>query len=173
AEARAQEQQKRIDELGGNSHHWWLQACALETERNALRQSWSWRITAPVRWVGDFTIYGTSAFRRGANQLVHISVNTFRYPLTGLMRIVLNKPILSAKINRFLLRYPSLHQRLLGIAQQGGVIPGAPSYRPPSARNIESWQQTTPSEFSQLTSRARRIYCGLKTAIDNRRKENG
>ena len=50
-----QEQQKRIDELGAQSHHWWLQACALEAERNALRQSASWRITAPlrfmVRWV--------------------------------------------------------------------------------------------------------------------------
>lgn len=122
---------------------------------------------------GGLAIYGTSAVRRGANELMRVSINTFRRPLTRLMRIVLNKPVLSAKINRFLLRYPSLHQRLLGIAQQGGVIPGAPSYRPPSARNTNSWQQVTPSEFSQLTPRARRIYYGFKTAIDDRRKEDG
>ena len=173
SEAQRQEQQARIDELGGNAHHWWLQARALETERNALRQSWSWRITVPVRWMGGLITYSVNTLRLGTNKLVRVTINIFRYPLTGLMRIVLNKPALSERLNRILLRYPPLHQQLLGIARQGGVIPDAPRYQIPLVQNTESWQQATPSELSQLTSRACWIYRNLKVAIDDRRKDNG
>ncbi len=120
---RVQEQQARIDELGGNAHHWWLQACALETDRNAIRQSWSWRITMPVRWIGGLAIHGASALRRGANEVVRVSIDTFQRPLARLMRIVLNKPVLSDRINQILLRFPPLHQQLLAIAQHTGLMP--------------------------------------------------
>jgi len=172
AEAQRQEQQARIDELAGNTHHWWLQACTLEADRNAIRQSWSWRITAPVRWVGGLVIYGTGALRRGANEVVRVSINIFQRPLAGLMRIVLSKPALSERLNRILLRYPPLHQQLLGVAQRGGVMLVVPAYRQPVVLNTESREQETPEALSQLPPRARKIYHNLKSAIDNRRKDN-
>lgn len=108
--------------------------------------------------------------RRGARRLVSASINLFRRPLTGLMRIVLAKPALSEPLNRLLLRYPPLHQWLLGIARRGGVIPGAPTYRPSPARNTPSpWEPAEPAESSSLTPRARRIYRELITAIEDRR----
>lgn len=51
-EALMQAQQRRIEELDGNAHHWRQHACALEAEQSALRQSWSWRVTAPLRDIG-------------------------------------------------------------------------------------------------------------------------
>jgi FkbM family methyltransferase len=171
AEVRVQEQQVRIDELGGNSHHWWLKACALEADRNSLRQSWSWRITAPVRWIGGLAIHGASALRRGVNEVVRVSIDTFQRPLARLMRIVLSKPLLSERINRILLRYPPLHRQLLGVAKQGGLIPSSPMYHPPLEQKSidQSSKQATPAELSQLTPRARQIYHDLRTAIESQR----
>jgi hypothetical protein len=111
--------------------------------------------------------------RRGARRLVSASINLFRCPLTGLMRIVLGKPALSEPLNRLLLRYPPLHQWLLGIAQRGGVLPGAPTHRPSAARNTTSWEPAAPAELSALTPRARRIYRELITAIEERRLSDG
>jgi FkbM family methyltransferase len=171
AESRAQEQQKHIDELGGSAHHWWLQACALETERNALRQSWSWRITAPVRWVGGLAIGGFSALRYGANHFAHVSINALRRPIAMTMRAVLRRPGLSYQINQRLMRHPALHQQLVDIARRAGLIPGMSAYATPSPQ--QPTMKTASPDLPYLTPRARQIYADLKAAIEQRQKENG
>lgn len=144
-----------------------------EAENNTLRQRWSRRITAPVRWLGGLGNHGGGAFRRGANGLVRVGINLFRRPLTGLMRMVLGQPALSEPLNRLLLRYPPLHQWLLGIARRGGVIPGAPIQRPSPTRNTSPWEPAESAELSALTPRARRIYRELITASEERRASDG
>ena len=171
AEAQRQEQQARIDELGGSAHHWWLQACALETERNALRQSWSWRITAPVRWVGGLAIGGFSAMRYGANHFAHVSINALRRPIAMTMRAVLRRPGLSYQINQRLMRHPALHQQLVDIARRAGLIPGMSAYATPSPQ--QPTMTTASPDLPYLTPRARQIYADLKVAIEQRQKENG
>lgn len=51
-EVQLHQHQAQIDELNNMSHYWKQQACALEAECAALRQSVSWRITEPLRSVG-------------------------------------------------------------------------------------------------------------------------
>ena len=167
-ESHAQEQKLRIDQLGGCPHHG-LQACALETERNALRQSWSWRITAPLRWGGGILIKGVSGGRQGATHFVHSSINAFQHPLATMMRVVLRNPSLSYRINQRLLRYPALHEKLLGAARRGGVIPGKqPNVAPAATAEVRD----TPA-LSSLTPRAREIYNDLKAGIEKRQEEQG
>lgn len=166
AEALAREQKQRIDELGGSSHHWWQQACALETERNALRQSGSWRITAPLRFVGGLVLHPASTVRNGANWALHSVINISQRPLSVLMAAVLRRPQLSHRINQWLLRYPALYQQLLGVARRGGVGQGAPVYAP---HGVQAKAAAAP-ELANLTPRARQIYADLKTAIQQNKK---
>ena len=183
AETRAQEQEQRalaaethhaaqaqrIDELGGNSHHWWQQACALEMERNALRQSWSWRSTTPLRWGGSLVIHGVPGIRQGATHFVHSAIQAFRHPLAAMMRVVLRNPSLSYRINQHLLRYPALHQQLLGVARSQGAMPGVSTYVPPCPPSAMAEMEA----LDHLAPRTRQIYSDLKAAIENRQKENG
>ena len=163
AEVLAHDRHKRIDELGGSSHHWWQQACALEKERNALRQSASWRITAPLRWAGSLALHPMATARTGANQLIRHSIDTFQQPLSRLMAAVLRRPQLSHRINLWLLRYPALYQQLIGVARRGGVVPGAPVYSPSAGQG----DVHASLDLANLTPHARQIYADLQTAIEN------
>ena len=166
AEVLAHDRHKRIDELGGSSHHWWQQACALEKERNALRQSASWRITAPLRWAGSLALHPMATARTGANQLIRHSIDTFQQPLSRLMAAVLRRPQLSHRINLWLLRYPALYQQLIGVARRGGVVPGAPVYSPSAGQG----DVHASLDLANLTPRTRQIYADLKSAIQQNTK---
>ncbi|MCC7279338.1 MAG: methyltransferase domain-containing protein [Chromatiaceae bacterium] len=165
AETQSLNHQSRVDELGGSSHHWWLQCHQLEAERNALRQSWSWRITAPVRWVGGILIRFVNAIRRGANTILRTAIDRFQRPLAKLMRAVLAKPAFADRLNRLLLRFPHLYQQLLQVASLNGVLMGASPM--PAPRPLD----TATPELDQLTPHARRIYQELKAEIEKSRKK--
>lgn len=164
ADESAHEHQKRIDELGGSSHHWWQQACALEAERNALRQSVSWRITAPLRWAASWVLHPATTARTCANWFIHRSIHTFQRPLSRLMAAVLRRPQLSSRINRVLVHCPALHRQLLDVARRGGVVVAAPS-----AHTHQIGRQTAP-ELASLSPRARQIYADLLAAIEKNQR---
>ncbi len=168
AEALAQYRQKRIDELGGSSHHWWQQACALEKERNALKQSASWRLTAPLRFVVGLGLRCGHTLRTGVNVVIHRAINASQRPLSRLMVAVLRRPQLGHRISQWLLRYPALHQQLLGVARQSGLVPSAAVYMP---HGMQARAHARP-ELSRLTPRARQIYADLQTAIENKKRKN-
>ena len=125
AAALTKEQQKRIDELGGSSHYWWQQACALEAERNALRQSASWRVTAPLRFVGELAMYPASTVRNMGNQVLHRAIEISQRPLSHLMAAVLRRPHFRHILSKWLRRYPGLHQQLVDVALRGNILPDA------------------------------------------------
>lgn len=120
--------QSKIDELGASSHHWWQQVCALEAERNALRQSASWRITAPLRVAAGLVTHPLRTLRSGANAVIHRTICIAERPLSRLMASVLRRPQLRYRINQLLLRYPALYQQLIGVARRGDMITGASMY---------------------------------------------
>ena len=129
-EAQLKQHQARIDELGGSLHRWRQQACVLEAERNALRQSASWRITAPLRLAAGLVQRPAHTVRSGANAVIRRTIVISERPLSGLMAAVLRRPQLSHRINQWLLRYPALYQQLLDVARRGGVVMAAPAHSP-------------------------------------------
>lgn len=167
-EAQYTTQVQRIEELSNNTHHWRLQASALEAERNALRQSYSWRITAPLRWVAGLAIVGLPALQRSANHSLHLSIATLHRPIALMMRAVFRRPRLRFWLSQRLMRYPALYQQLLGVGQKAGLISSTLSHAsaPPSST------PTIPPDLAHLTPWARRIYRDLKTAIEKNRQEN-
>ena len=163
-----QEAQQRAAAAEANSHHWWQQASALDAERNALRQSASWRITAPLRWAGSLVLRPATTARTSANWFIHRSIHTFQRPLSRLMAAVLRRPQLSYRINRVLVRYPALYRQLLEVAQRGGVMAGVPVHL---AHTAPATSPAAP-ELASLTPRARQIYADLQKAINHNRRAN-
>lgn len=137
----------------------------LEAEQHALRQSVSWRITAPLRWIVGWAGRPLAAARTGANLLVRHSIDTLQRPLARLMAAVLRRPQLSYRINQVLVRYPALYQQLLDVAHRSGVTAGALH----AAHTPQALRSAAP-ELAALTPRARQIHTDLQAAMENSRR---
>jgi FkbM family methyltransferase len=168
AEARARELEQKNYELDGNCQRWWQQASAFEAERNALLQSRSWRITAPLRRAEGIATAAAAPLKRGASSIARIAIAALYRPFAMMMRAVLRRPGLSYRINQRLMRYPALHRHLLRVARQNGVIPELPVYSYSANRLHGSLDAS--EEVSHITPHARRIYADLKAGIEKNRE---
>jgi hypothetical protein len=144
-------------------------ARALGVEKTAIMMSLSWRLTAPLRWVGGVAMQGAFAGRRLTNRWRTIRSHILERPLATAMRFVLRHPALSHRLNQRLMRYPALYQPLLGVARRYGVM-STPRNNVASASARSRFDCV---DQSNMTPRARLIYYDLKAAIESRRLGNG
>jgi O-antigen chain-terminating methyltransferase len=149
---------------------------ALRAERDALRSSWSWRITAPLRWVAR----PLAAAGRDARLHPPAGVAAPLRPLVAAMRQVLRDPQRSYRLNQRLLRYPALHTWLVGLSKRAGIYPGvggsvrtdatgspaalASQRRAGGAETAEQSFRGDPPPELELTGSARRVYQDLLDA---------
>ena len=125
-------------------------ARTLEKERDALRASLSWKVTAPIRKIAGWVMHPAQESQAAP----HISQRI----LAPLMRGVLRHPRLSYRINQGLKRYPSVYQHLLTIARRSGVVIDLSANNPYGAfSNLQGSRGG-----STLTAEARAIYAQLK-----------
>ena len=169
AEAKLQSLQMRVDELGQSNHQWWMQANQLEAERDAMRESLSWRITAPLRFAAGVALQPGVALRTNANRALYRAIEVGQRPLARLMAVVLRKPFVAQRINTWLMRFPPLYQHLLSVAQRQGVVPGLLLQRA-SHLAEKPVRQTLVPDLAHLTPRARQIYADLKQSIENNKR---
>lgn len=167
AEGQLQQQEARIQELGSSSHHWWLQAQALQLERDALRASWSWRVTHPLRWGAGLANRRTPVPVDAEKKASKVTAAAIQRPLAEAMRVVLENPKLAYRINQRLLKYPALHQRLVGVAQRERLIPETPAGTAPAVTESISQHPAV----SEMTPGARRIHDSLQAAVERRLRE--
>jgi hypothetical protein len=161
------EMRRRIDELAAEADYWRHRANWLETEIDSLRQSWSWRLTAPERYLMGLVAHGTALIRWRASQFTRRALSIFQRPLAAGMRIVLEDLTVRRIINQRLIQYPALHRYLLRVARRGGVIPAATADLAPTA----STSRLDGPDLSALGPRARKIYGELRRALDRQEKE--
>lgn len=133
-------------------------ALAAEAECNALRRSLSWRITAGPRAIADW-----GARLSTPVTLARTATKASQRVLVPLIRTVLQNRRLSRRLNQVLLRLPALHQRLVGVARQGGLFVDLQVY------DTADLPSTPPSnsDLVGLTPEARKIYRQFKTATEH------
>ncbi len=124
-------------------------------ERDALRQSLSWRLTAWLRALADWR----QTLPTAVLWLPRTSARAGRAAVVQAMRLVLRSPGWSSRINRTLLRYPFLHQRLAGLARRGGLMAAMHGYG-------GSGFGATPADpaLADLTVEAQQVYGWLQAA---------
>jgi hypothetical protein len=131
------------------NHNHWLLAEARYQQIQAIYQTYSWRITAPLRRVRSaMGGLAPTAFKPRIKELLqHAALYIGR------------RPRLKSVALRVLYRFPRLKSRLFHFI--GGV-----NRRPFQPLN------TPTTDMAHLTPRGRQIYADLKAAIKNRKKEN-
>lgn len=159
AEKQAQEQAARLEEMGDKAHHWWRQATELTSQRDALLQSWSWRLTEPLRCFARSLRLSTNLATRGARLIVNALSRRVQRLLTGPLRLVLKNRDLAVIIDRRLVKHPRLHAYLLAAARKHGIIVRTS----PQTSSANRTDRSHPA-LASFPPQTRRIYAMLKTA---------
>lgn len=97
----------KVHELNASSHHWWQRARQLQNENAkiddlsgeiaALRNSWSWRITGPVRVSATLAFSVCVAVKRLTKQTYLRLTWLLALPVVALIRFVVTRPALRAR----------------------------------------------------------------------------
>lgn len=162
--------------LQANHLHWAL-AERRQQHIDALLNSLSWRMTAPLRLTVSVLVFPIHKLRELANATLKHTIEIAQRPLSFVMAKVLRRPQFSKQLNEWLLRrYPALHGQLLQVARRHGVVPPPPKRRgmKPQTINANAALITASAEtgininaprLRTLTPHARIIYADLKAAL--------
>ena len=145
------ELQARVDALDANARQSRMRAEALAAEARDLRQSFSWRITRPLRLGCDALRTVALGVRRITDSVVGRLISTSQRPIGWAIRRVMRRPRLAGWINALVLRFPAVHTRLRRIADLQGIDVVAFAAETSSVYTVSS------SGLNQLTRRGREI----------------
>ena len=166
AESRAQQAESRAQQAQSRAQ----QAETTSNERLAqlheVYASTSWRVTKPLRAIkrllaGDFAALGRST---AAVKLE--GKRTLRPVLSTSIKYVFKRPALRKVLSPALKAFPSLHQRLLTVAMNTGVVAGGAEQA--TLRQFVSASISGHPSAQVMTPRARKIYQDLKLVIENK-----
>lgn len=146
AEAHATQLQTELDAVHAANHHHWHLAEIRAQQIEGIYQSYSWRVTAPLRWV-------SSVVRS-------LKPNAFKPRIKVLLQhaalYIRRRPRLKNAVLRVLYRFPGLKSRLFRVVAGIKTPPARPE-------NVQT-------DIAHLSPRARQIHADLKAAIERRQK---
>ncbi len=173
----------KVHELNASSHHWWKAAQKLQIENTriddlsgeiaALRHSWSWRITGPIRVSVTLAFAVWAIANRFAKRACLRMTWLLALPIVVLMRFVMKRPALRARAYATVMRLvPWAGEPLYQFALARGVNMEPPvgtgstaviaDHTPPVASAVAGNAVETTVE--NLTPTAREIYAALVSA---------
>lgn len=141
ADVRAAELETRASNAESSAHHWWQQANQWHERVLALHNSTSWTLTKPLRAIkrilgGDFFI-----FQRLIAGVIFKFKTTLRAVIAAGIQHVFNRPDLRARLSPFLKKFPWLHQRLLRVRINSGIV------APPGSTTTAILRSTKTEQF--------------------------
>jgi O-antigen chain-terminating methyltransferase len=140
-------------------HRCQLYASWIESERNDLRRSWSWRLTAPVRWVGGVFIHPKRTLAPSLDALGQ----AVRKPLRFLVQMVLRRPELSRYLNTWVMRSPRSHRFFKGLLRSG-PLSGSESLL--GQGGLPACAEASAVDVASLSQHGRQVYQALCAALD-------
>ncbi|WP_337879014.1 hypothetical protein [Rheinheimera sp.] len=153
--------QAELAQLHAANHHHWLQAEQRLKQIQALSDSWSWRLTAPLRYLGG------AVLRVGTSMKAAL-----KWPLVTLGKVlisfILGKPEYAIRLNGWLIKYcPFIYRHLRQFALHRQLIECSLSTIPPrSDLNNETLIDVVDLKLANLSPQARAIYRALQIAIE-------
>ncbi|KQQ65577.1 hypothetical protein ASF84_25145 [Pseudomonas sp. Leaf127] len=150
-----QVEQRHLESLRVNAEieHMRVQNQAYQAQISALLSSSSWRLTRPLRVGLRAARWGLRLPKRGMRSVLFRS-----------MRFVLDRPVLTLRVNALIKAHPGLFQKARQFALDHGFIEPSLSELNP---NI---MQADEDEFAHPSPRVAHVYAELKQAFE--RKEN-
>lgn len=145
-QATLQKLNSELIETKNKSVHWARAAENFQAELQNIYRSRSWRVTSPLRNLGD-----------AARWLLRLPKRCVRWSIVKIMMFFVSRPLLSKKGTVLLKKIPKLHGKLRQMAQARGLIVNQ------SGVPIELNPVNIPSH---LTSHAGRIYLDLARTIN-------
>lgn len=143
---------------------WRVKAEGYQSQLKCVYQSYSWRITYPLRSGLNLLFLCKRSFVQTAQGLWRIIIFIPKSLLTRLMRFALRVPWLRAQSNKLIGRFPSIHAFLYEFALSHGVnATSIPVIRAFSSDGIAA----RAGSLSVLPPRARKIYVSLRKAISD------
>lgn len=159
-----------MEKLQTTNQHYWQLAEQRQQQINALTNSWSWRITLPLRFLADCLKAPTKSFSNAVKW-------PFIWLVKKLVRTVLDNPVKADKINNWLLqKLPFIHRHLRQFAIHRGLLSPvvgedntalvSPSnYSKKEAKYQRHASSNALQDVSHLTPRARQIFHDLTANI--------
>jgi FkbM family methyltransferase len=137
----------------------------LNRELQALKASYCWRITGPLRYLFDLLLRIRIMFTSLPQNILGNIRDMLRLILIHLIRFARAHPLLKAWAQALLRRCPRIEAQLCRFAGKKGIIGGGTLMQTYST-NL-SWKST---ELSELTVSARRVHADLKAAIERQNR---
>jgi O-antigen chain-terminating methyltransferase len=164
-----------VDELHQSNHKWFLKSEQSEEQLQAVYNSYSWRITWPLRKLLQLFLWLFSLSARFLAWLAYPLKLLTRRLLIATNSFVLKRPKLQVRAQAWLDHHPIITARLQQLKQVDAALDQPQSSTPqvPQSKPITTDNETSilVSELSSLTPSARRIYHALDGSINERQKD--
>lgn len=153
--------QRKTNMLIKELHSYWLSSEEYNHKLQKMQQSYSWRLTAPLRWIhhqlkqtGFFLVETTG-------RLARAGIHLLNKPISHMIGAILNYPELSFQINRWVLKWPGVHRQLVDLAAEHGKLLD-------TFHTADENRRSMHLDLSDLSPRAGRIYADIRAAMFNR-----
>jgi len=170
AEAQAHQAEARVQQAESAVRQWQIQTNEWHERILELHASTSWKITKPLRAFKRLLGGDWEALRRSTSVAKLEVKQTLRPVLSSGIKYVIECSPLRKTLSPLLKVFPSLHQRLLRVARNTGVVADAMV----DAKGAQLLQAMLQSQamFPAMSPRARQIYGALKAATEQQKNED-
>jgi|GEM_PF-612598 len=131
----------------------------LESQLKAMESSWSWRVTWPLRKGKSLVPSAQEFLRKGARKTREKTLGAVKRVFSWVVRLLLDRPSVRERLERVLLPFPRLRDRMAGMARKAGQ-----AQAPFAHEDV--------SDPSAMSDSARKIYLEIQDVVEKSREKH-